>query len=468
LESNSGEPADEWHGLVNWSELLGKVGTPVGVDIVCAGPSRVAERVSELALVALTALVVDGQQAYPFVVIVTSPLFGDSAEALRERISGAAQRFRGTPLNDAERVALERRLLVNLAANLETRSVIEQLRDIPRGSLAVVVHSAAYRDSTVEPVAPAIGRIRVAEDMWVPHLHSLSKACVQVAVAFQGCIVLDCEQYGPSRTSNLDLLKSVDSCALLVAHNDRNPDEQWLQLSQRWLGYAKMGHTDLALKIIETLPEVVAENKLAFKIQALYIGGEGGAAAALLKSEVDAGNRFDSAFRVRAAYIADDAGSPDVARSLLGNTVALLTTEEWLEQALVLSRRLSLVDVRMECEDRLASLFPNSVGLRDHYAVMLLQACQDIARGKVAQDLRGTPEFVASGKGLLAALDTTEYVDYEAVLAQVDEQSPEFFAVAKLGCALHAQEAGRIGRAMVLAKPAETSGDFARHAARTF
>lgn len=466
METNAGESSGEWHGLVNWSELLGKVGTPGGVDIVCAGPYRVAERVSELALVALTAALVDGRKAYSSVVIVTSPLFGDSAEALRERIGAAAQRFRGTPLNDAERVALARRLLVKPAANLETRSVIEQLRDAPRGSLAVVVESAAYRDPNLKPLAPDIGRIRVAEDMWVPHLHSLSKDCVEAAVAFQGCIILDCEQYGPRRTSNLDLLKSIDSCALLTAYDDQNPNEQTLQFSQRWLGYVKMGRSDLALKLIEALPEAGAEEKLAFKIQALHMGGDGVAAAALLKLEADAGNRFDPAFRVRAAYIADGAGSPDLARSLLGDTVASLTTEELLEQALVLSRRLSLVDIQVECEDRLANLFPNSVGLHDHYFVMLLQACQDLARGKVAQALRGTPEFVAFGKGLLAALGATEYVDYKAALAEVKEQSPEFFAVAKLACALHAKEAGRIGWAMLFAKPTETSGDFARHASR--
>ncbi|MEL0587561.1 MAG: hypothetical protein AAES65_22245 [Candidatus Thiodiazotropha sp. (ex. Lucinoma kazani)] len=466
METNTAESTGEWHGRIDWSALLGKIGTPGGVDIIFAGPFRVAERISELALVALTAYLANGRRAYDCVVIVTSPLFSDSADALRKHVSAAMHRFRGTHLDDAELAALERRLLVQQTSSLETRSVVELLRGVPRGSLAIVIDSTAYREPGLKLAATTIGRIRVVEDMWVPHLYSLSRECVDVALATQGCVILDCEQYGPTRTSNLELLKSVDSCALLTAVNDQNPDEQSLQSSQRWIGYVKMGRTDLALKLIEALPETVAEHKIAFKVQALHMGGDGVAATALLKSELDEGNQFDPVFRVRAANIAEDAGSPDLARSLLDNTVASLSTEEWLEEALVLSRRLSMTDVQKECEDRLASLFPNSIGLRDHYYVMLLQACQDLAHGIVAQTLRGTPQFVACGEGLLAALSATEHLDYKAVLLHVKEHSPDFFAAAQLACAHHAKEIGRIGQAMALAKPAEIPGDFARHASR--
>jgi hypothetical protein len=465
LKTDGVEPAGKWHGLVDWSELLGKVGKPSGVDIVCAGPSFVAERVSELALVALTALL-EGRQAYRFVLIVTSPLFGDSAEVIRERIGSAAQRFRGTALSGAERVALERRLLIRPAANLETQSVAEQLKDVPKGALVVVAHSASYRDAKLLQSAPTEGKARLAEDMWVPHLHSMSKDCVEAAVAFEGCIVLDCEEYGPRRPANLDLLKSVDACALLVAHSDREPDEQILQYSGRWLGYVKMGRTDLALELIEALPDTVAKHKIALKIQALHMGGDAVAATALLRSEVAAGNRFDPTFRVRAAYIADDAGAPELARSLLDSTIEFLAGEEWLEQALVLSRRLSLIDVQMKCEDRLVRLFPHSAGLRDHNFVMLLQACQDLGRGNVARALRGPPKFVASVQELVAALGAAVRADYEVALEHFKEQSPEYIAVARLACALHAKEVGRLGKAMSLARPAENSGDFARHASR--
>lgn len=465
METKAAESAGKWHGAVDWDALLGKIGTPGGVDIIFAGPSRVAESASELAVVALTARLADECLAYKRVVIVTSPLFSESAEVLRTRVSDAMHRFRGSPLDDKEHAVLGRRLLVLKTITLEARGIVELLRGVPCGSFVVVVDSAAYREPGLE-VAVTFGRTGLEEDMWVPHLYSLSKECVDVAVALEACVVLYCEQYCPTHTSNLDLLKSVDPCSILTVDNERNSNEQLLQSSQRWIGYVKAGRTDLAFQLIEALPDTVKENKIAFKIQALHMGGDGVAAAALLKSEVDAGTQFDPVFRVWAAYIAEDAGSPDLARLLLVNTIPFITARERLEQALVLSRRLSMTDIEKECEDRLADLFPSSIGLQDHHYVMLLQACQDMVRGEAVRTLRGPSKFVTFGEGVLATLGTTEHLDYEAALAQVKEQSPEFLAIAQLACALHAKEIGRIGQAMMLAKPADTSGDFARHASR--
>lgn len=459
------ESVDRWRGGVDWNSLLGKIGMPGGADIIFAGPSRVEERVSDLALVALMLQSADRCLAYQRVVIITPPVFSGSAKSLHTGVSEAMYRLRGTPMDDEELVALEHRLLVQKATTLEVSSIVELLRDIPSGSFIIVVNSTAYRKSGLELVSPS-RRTGVEEDLWVPHLYTLTKECEDVAVAQQSCIILDCEHSGPGHDSNLDLLRSVEHCSILTTDDEINSVEQLLQSSQRWIGYVKIGRTDLALELIDALPDETNENKAAFKIQALNMGGNSVAAIELLKSEVDAGTQFDPSFRVRAAYIAEDAGSPELARKLLTNSVSLITSEEWLEQVLVLSRRLSMIEIEKECEDRLANLFPNSIGLRDHYFVILLQACMSMARGETAPTLRGTSKFVAFGERLIAALNVAEHLDYESVLLDVNKQSPEFSRFAQLVCATHAKEIGCIGHAMALAKPAETSGDFARHASR--
>jgi hypothetical protein len=154
-----------------------------------------------------------------------------------------------------------------------------------------------------------------------------------------------------------------------------------------------------------------------------------------------------------------------MAAELLRDTVHLLTKEEWIEQALAISRRSALQDVERECIKLLSKLFPRSTGLRDHYFVQLLKACRDLANGKEPLELSGPPPFAAFSSSLLADLKKLSEMTYADVIASVKNGWPEYVGEARLACAVHAQESDRVSDALALARPDENSGDFARHAA---
>lgn len=457
----------DWHGLVNWTqEFFGPFGTPGGADIVCVGSARLSERVGELLFVVLTGLKGgDGRRVYRNVLVVLPPTEDEQRDGIVEHVAAVTQRFRGTPLDETELAAINRQVTLRRTADFGAGSLLLALHDISARTLAVVIDSAAYRVAEIAPRAQPLGTARIDEDLWVRHLHAVAASCVAIARSSDSCIILDAGESLPMRTSGRELLHSIDGCGLYGGSYVDDPSEVVLAEAEGWLGYVKMGRADLAMAAIDALPAGLDRHKIAFKIQTLQMGGHEGAAIELLRSELAIGNRFDPQFRVRAAQIANAANEHAMAAELLRDTVHLRAKEEWIEQALAISRRSALHDVKEECIKFLSKLFPGSTGLRDHYFVELLKACGNLASGKEQGELGGPLQFAAFSGALLAALKNFSDRTYAEAIAIVEKEWPEYAGQARLGCAVHAQESNQVSSALILARPDENSGDFARHAA---
>jgi hypothetical protein len=467
MEGKPRAPAIEWQGLVNWGqEFFGPSGTPGGADIVCAGPALLSERAGELLFVVLTGLMDgDGKPVYRDVLVVLPPTEDEQRDAIIEQVAAATRRIRGTPPDVAELAIIRRRVTIRRASNFDSESLLDALQDLSVRTLVLVIESAGYRKEDLDPVAQPVGTARIDEDLWVQHLHAVAASCVQIARSSDSCIILDAGEWLPVREVSQGLLRSIDGCGVFGGNHAHDPSEAVLAEAEGWLGHVKIGRTDLALAAIDALPSSLDSHKVAFKIQTLQMGGNDGAAIQLLRSEMAAGNRFDPRFRVRAAHIADAANEHAMAAELLRDTVHSLAKEEWIEQALVISRRSAVLDVEKECIDRLETLFPRSIGLRDHYFVQLLKACGDLANGREHGELGGSPRFAAFSSALLGVLQNFTEETYAEATATTEKDWPEYAAQGRLGCAVHAQESNRISSALVLARPQENSGDFARHAA---
>ena len=467
MDGQSGVPTFKWHGLMNWiDEFFDSSGMPSGVDIVCAGGARLSERIGELLFVVLTGLQDgDGRRVYRKVLVVLPPVEDEQRDRIVEHLAAAADRFRGTPLDDAELAAIDRQVTVRRAADFDFESLSLVLRDITTRTLVVVIDSALYRVASLDSGDQPMGTARIDEDLWVHHLHAVAASCVEVARASDSCIILDAGESLPLRESGRELLCSIEGCGVCGGSNEDDPAKVVMSESEGWLGYMKMGRSDLAMAAIDALPAALEQHKIAFKIQMLHMGGSEGAAIELLRNELAVGNRFDPTFRVRAAKFADAANDHAMVADLLRDTVHRLETEEWIELALAISRRSALQDLERECIELLSKLFQRSTGLRDHYFVHLLKACGDLANGKTLGELGGPPQFAAFSRSLLGALNNFSDKTYEEAIATVEQEWPECVGDARLACAVHAQESGLVSSALSLARPDENTGDFSRHAA---
>jgi hypothetical protein len=305
MEGKPGIPTFEWHGLVNWiQDFFGPSGMPGGADIVCAGAARLSERIGELLFVVLTVLKDgDGKRVYRKVLVVLPPTEDEQRDRIVEHLVAATHRFRGTPLDDTERAAIDRQVTLKRSADFDSGSLSLALQDITARTLVVVVDSARYRVAGLDSGAQSLGTARIDEDLWVRHLHAVAASCVEVARSRDSCVILDAGESLPLRRSGRDLLSSIDDCGVYGGSYADDPAEVVLSEAEGWLGHMKMGRADLAMAAIDALPAEVDRHKIAFKIQTLQMGGNERAAIDLLRAELANGNRFDPAFRVRVAQM---------------------------------------------------------------------------------------------------------------------------------------------------------------------
>src|SRR5207249_10479301 len=126
----------------------------------------------------------------------------------------------------------------------------------------------------------------------------------------------------------------IEPCALLVLSRDDDPGAYVAQYADEWLALVRAGQADLALSKIDRLPETVDEHKPVLKIQILHNGGDSIRATDFLRRELQSGTWFNEPTRLRLASIAMAGGDPDVAKSLLEESLPALASQESLEEAM--------------------------------------------------------------------------------------------------------------------------------------
>lgn len=456
----------EWCGRIDWQEFFEKSnGVPGGADILCSGPTRVTERVGELLFLLLTAVMdKTGGPAYRSVSLILPPPGVSQALDLINALSMAAKRMRGSALDDGEKTAASKRVNLIHTGDLQCASVAAIVKAAPPRSFLIVLESALYRDEAA--ILPQAARTRLEEDLWVPHLVVLANACIEAVRDTESCVLLDTGQYQPQRDDNLEILKGIEPCALLVLRRDDDPGAYVAQDADEWLALVRAGQADLALSKIDRLPEAFDEHKPVLKIQMLHNGGDSIRATDLLRCELRSGTSFNEPTRLRLASIAMAGGDPDVAKSLLEQSIPALASQESLEEALVLCRALEDAAGEARCIGRLSSTYPQSRGLHNHRFIQLLNACKRALPGDNPDIDESEPQFAAFAKTVLAGFRASAPPDYVALLREWEVSWPQFRREAMLCCGTNAEARDLIQEALAFALPSEWDTGFDAYACK--
>ncbi len=282
----------------------------------------------------------------------------------------------------------------------------------------IVADAAAYRDDNVEPyIAPGASTPRLPQDVWVPQLHALAVAAVEVAHERVLYVALDANELSPTRESLSDLLRSIDGCGVMGSSRDEDPAAILAAHVDLWDVWIREGRLGRVLRDVEQLPPSLADQKAFLRIQLMHRAGHRPQALQAIREEMASGRKLDAPSRVKLARIAQDANASRLASEVLGSAVDELVSLEDLESALATAHDTGSAQLEQRVAGRLATLFPDSPGLRLLRRRALLDA-RDY--GGLSALLAGEPDGRSSGEfyGRLAQyLSVPGTPDYYALIA---------------------------------------------------
>jgi len=437
-------------------------------DIFCFGPFDTIQRIGEILF--LLFMIRDENNRCPIhqfnVILPPSGSRYDEA-GIREGFGDAVARLRGTPLSSKERESLGRRLRIFHSADLQCRSVCEILQQLPRNSAVIVCDATKYRDEAIEADAVDAGAARLDEDIWVKQLQRLAQEVVTEAKRAESYVMLDAGQFRPHRTTNIDILTSVEDCGVLCAELSNDPAAIIAQYGDDWIAAVRSGRVGHVLASIDALPASMNRHKDAIKIQMFQHADLLPQAIELIHAELKSEWEISGELRVKYARVAEESGDDDLAIELLAPAIALLDAQEWLETALLLSSKIGDRAIEQECSQRLGRLFPDSHYLHRHQIGRLMRS----------RDYKSLLEMLATPLGGIATEETEYYVsiasalegdsrpDYEALLGKVAARWPDFIDRARRTCARDAMARGFLNEALSLAAGVVLEGPSARQSA---
>lgn len=426
-----------------------------GADILNIDCLHPLERAGILAAVLTGVVTVDRSPVVRAIVVVATPetdvkeaharawgamLAAFQLLAGREMASEAQNWFKARFKVIAAPDRASRSLLATIAAQLECAAVI-------------VTDAASYRDERVKPyIAPGAATPLLPQDVWVPQVHALAAAAVEIARERKLYVALDTGQLSPTREALTDLLLSINGCGVMGSSNDQ---DLWTILAERvgrWDQWIREGYLGQALHEIQELPPAFDVHKPFLCIQMFHKAGFFTEALRAIREEITHGRKIDASSRVKLARIAQDSNASRLASEVLSPAVDQLDSLEDLESALATAHDSGYGELEERVASRLAVVFPNSPGIRDRKR-RIMAAARDysgIAEMLISHgdDQAGADFF----RELARFLSEPEPPDYLALIASAggDAALAEAF---RMACVQDALQRHLIVHAFELALP---------------
>jgi len=429
-----------------------------GGDILTITGGRPVARAGMLAAILAGLALEGGARAIRGYLIVIPP--AADAVAGRERawegFTFAFARLAGRSLTPAEEHWLLSRFEVRAAPDGRAASILALIGDQRERTAIIVTEAADYRDDAIAPfVREGAETPLVAEDVWVPQLHSLAQAAVAVASEKSLYVALDADELSPIRPQLEQLLRSVDGCGVMGAADDNRPETILARHVDTWDRWIAEGRVGRVLRDVNELPTTLNSEKPFLRVQLLHKAGLRLEALAAIRSEFLSRGHLDPSSRVRLARIAGDAGASRLARELLEPCITHLDSREELESALRTAEASGSNELQQKLANRLETRFPGAEGVQRHHRRLLLR---DRDYASVADLLRPADAKRATFYDALAtALSGSEIPDYMTLIGSAqDNNQAEAFRLASVEDALshcltvHAFE-------LALARPASSA-----------
>ncbi|WP_439549056.1 CHAT domain-containing protein [Falsiroseomonas sp.] len=439
-----------------------------GADILNIDYLRPLERAGMLAAV-LTGISGDDRRPAVRAFVIVAPPETD-VETAREKAWGellsAYHLLAGREMAPTPQEWFKKRFQVIAAPDWRSASVVEILKAQPERAAAIVTDAAVYRDDRIEPyVAPGSATPLLPQDVWVPQVHALAVAAVDVARERNVYVALDTDQLTPTREVLSDRLLSIDGCGVLGSSNEADLGTVLTARAGQWDTWIREGRVGQALREIDDLPPSFDGQKAFLRIQMLHRAGLLPEALRAIRHEMSPERKLDASSRVKLARIAQDANASLLASEVLGPTVSELNYQEDLESALATAHDTGSAELEEKFAARLAKLFPGSPGVRQRQRRALVAARNYAGvAAMLACEANGQPEAKFFTK-LAQSLSGAETPDYSALIASADDDTILADAF-RMACVRDALQRQLVFHAFELALPLPKTPAHARRGER--
>jgi hypothetical protein len=433
-------------------------------DILCFGSTGADKRLA-LLVSALSRHDDTLSQISRFLVVLQPDDRGGTVaeDRLTLEIEAALARENELSGNSKKSVITRDCFLIARSPDLRIQSLLTIIRNAEPQSVVIVREAAEYRAEGVSPFTNNEASLpTLPEDLWVPHLHALAKAVMQVIEATGVSVVLDTGRLPPYRKQLRELLESVEGCGVLGARIDDAPFAVLASRVDQWDAWLSAGRLGAVLKDIDSLPAALNADKPFLRIQLLHRAGLHGQALAAIEDELQISADASPFSSVKLARIAADAGSSVLAARLLRPAIDDLTSREGLQLALATAADINNSELWDQVAARLQAMFPDSPSLSRHRAAALISSRNYRDAATALANVPGSEELSNLYKLLAECLTEDGVPNYVSALEQVTSLKPHQSTRARAMCVQDALSRGLLVHAFTLANAGETSEDLAR------
>lgn len=356
-----------------------------GADFFVLGPGSIARSGQFAAL--LTAMANDDGPIVRELVIVLPPgttdlevgqPIGDAFRLQRVELFGNASSGPGE-------VGLPFRVRFEASSSFDSSALVALVARARHPATFVVPQAARYRGTPATHDVPA-----TPEDVWVPHLHELGVAMVDLVLPLDSYVVLDADEWWPHSEEHRALLLDVDDCGVAYVGDDSPTPAD---LIERWRDMAGRGDLEAALAEIDLRPDLKAAHRVFARTSAFNAANIPIEAIAEFTREKDAIDAEGGDGALILVQPAMEAGLRDLASALLTRSIQGLSRPETIQVALRHADELGDAPLIDRVETLLAERHPRSPLLPERAARRL------VAQGR---RLEAAAALEATGIGFLA------------------------------------------------------------------
>jgi hypothetical protein len=357
-----------------------------------------------------------------WVVVPASEFNGDVLNASTARLTGLVDRARKAyPDHQLPADWLH----IRTTGDYQQTTLEQVVAAAPQDAALILTALADYRCPGIAPNDPGPLRLKLDEDIWVPHVTHLAKSLEGTAKAGHLYIAGLVSRLPPRRAALRDALQTIEG-GIQVAERPVDLETEILTHEDDIAAHLAAGHIGAAMAIIDAMPSVLNGQKPFLKIQFLDRAKLPQAALDMIEKDLapDA-ETIDPVSLIRLAIIAERAGGAALAARLIRLAIPQLTQRESLEATLELAEGLPQYDLIVSARERLQQLFPDSVLLLQHQAEQAREAGDYKRAAELAASLPGKSQAAALYRSFYA-LTRDPGFDHDQVLAQLVAEQPQW------------------------------------------
>jgi len=337
-------------------------------DIFADDSLDIAERVGSFVLLMNQATLGKEGNHVNSVLVVTPPiestLVFDQLEIERTTRAAAESLFKRA-ISEQEQNWLSKFVTVFHTKSLGISSLIEALRSVPEGSVAIVICAALYRmdsgqNTTSLPSPP------LPEDIWIPHLCDLAARSVAVAKERKFYLLLDTGESAPQRPENYKRITAIQGCGFFAMQREYDSEKLIAGHIANWKSLTENGQLGSAFASIDALPAWMDSHKSFLKLQLMEsIVPDEEILRLLHEEESNIRSKADARAKLKLARIAERSNDDQLSAELLTSAIDGLTSAEDLLLAADLAKKLGEFMLAEQIIGRGENLFPHSSSFLD-------------------------------------------------------------------------------------------------------